>query len=222
MGLGYHSAESGTCDAAGRRTTEVFVDRFDARPAKRRQAITHRILQGAALTIVEDLMSRGCRTYRIALRSRWCGPIFSDIMARLLPFPSKVAVGVVEDQADHQLRYGGPKKGIGANVRPTLPKSGGSPGSQARRLMRRYSHRSPGLNPLISANRASFAILRIPSGASEPPLRRRHHLSALLRGAWPSRRIRCPQNQWAKDHMIVMRRFELLQINGTYCRDTCL
>ncbi|RWM28278.1 MAG: hypothetical protein EOR75_33315, partial [Mesorhizobium sp.] len=30
----------------------------------------------------------------------------------------------------------------------------------------------------------------------------------LLRGAWPPRRIRCPQNQWAKDHMIVMRRFE--------------
>src|SRR5260370_2521284 len=38
------------------------------------------------------------------MRSRWCGLIFSDIMTHLLPFPSEVAVGVAEDQADHQLR----------------------------------------------------------------------------------------------------------------------
>ena len=31
-------------------------------------------------------------------------PIFSDIMTHLLPFPSDVAVGVVEEQADYQLR----------------------------------------------------------------------------------------------------------------------
>src|SRR6202022_3651832 len=45
-----------------------------------------------------------CGTYRIALRSRWCGLIFSDIMTHLLPLPSEVVVGVAEDQADHQLR----------------------------------------------------------------------------------------------------------------------
>src|ERR1700730_15914997 len=40
----------------------------------------------------------------IALRSKWCGMIFSDIMTHLLPFPSEVVVGVAEDQADHRLR----------------------------------------------------------------------------------------------------------------------
>src|SRR6476620_1459203 len=34
-------------------------DRFDARPAQRRQRIAHRILQGAALAIVENLMGGG-------------------------------------------------------------------------------------------------------------------------------------------------------------------
>lgn len=95
-------------------------------------------------------------------------------------------------------------------------------GISGQALDSRYFHRSPGLNPSISADRASFAILRI---SSEPANHRRAGgtiFPPLLRGAWPPRRIRCPQNQWAKDHMIVMRRFERLQINGTYCRDTCL
>ncbi|WP_292520758.1 IS110 family transposase [Mesorhizobium sp.] len=69
---------------------------------------------------------------------------------------------------------------------------------------------------------ASFAILRIPSEPANHRCAGGTVFPPLLRGAWPPRRIRCPQNQWAKDHMIVMRRFELLQINGTYCRDTCL
>src|SRR4030088_183508 len=38
---------------------EIVVDRFDARPAQRRQTIAHRILQGAALAIVENLMGGG-------------------------------------------------------------------------------------------------------------------------------------------------------------------
>ena len=40
-----------------------------------------------------------------ALRSRWCGPIFSCIMIRVLPLHGALAVDVIEDQADHQLRH---------------------------------------------------------------------------------------------------------------------
>ncbi|MEA2908815.1 MAG: hypothetical protein QOJ15_896, partial [Bradyrhizobium sp.] len=93
--LGHHSIKAGARDTARRRAPEIVIDRFDARPAQRRQTIAHRILQGAALAIVENL---------IALRCRWCGLIFSDVMTHLLPFPSEVAFGVAEDQADHQLR----------------------------------------------------------------------------------------------------------------------
>src|ERR1700730_4674439 len=46
-------------DAACRRAPEIVVDRIDARPAQRRQTIAHRILQGAALAIVENLMGGG-------------------------------------------------------------------------------------------------------------------------------------------------------------------
>src|SRR5258708_14803467 len=54
--LGHHSIKAGARDAAGRRAPEIVIDRFDARPAQRRQTIAHRILQGAALAIVENLM----------------------------------------------------------------------------------------------------------------------------------------------------------------------
>src|SRR6202163_4174801 len=49
----------GSRDAACRRAPEIVIDRFDARPAQRRQTIAHRILQGAALAIVENLMGGG-------------------------------------------------------------------------------------------------------------------------------------------------------------------
>ena len=55
--LGDHPIEAGARDAAGRRAAEIVIDRFDARPSQRRQAIAHRILQGAALAIVQNLMS---------------------------------------------------------------------------------------------------------------------------------------------------------------------
>src|SRR6202049_1679171 len=45
--------------APRRRAPEIVIDRFDARPAQRRQTIAHRILQGAALAIVENLMGGG-------------------------------------------------------------------------------------------------------------------------------------------------------------------
>ena len=38
------------------------------------------------------------------MRSRWCGPIFSCVMIRRLPLHGPLAVGMVEDQAHHQLR----------------------------------------------------------------------------------------------------------------------
>src|ERR1700716_2540283 len=57
--LGPHSTKAGARDAACRRAPEIVVDRFDARPAQRRQTIAHRILQGATLAIVENLMGGG-------------------------------------------------------------------------------------------------------------------------------------------------------------------
>src|ERR1700680_2321884 len=57
--LGHHSIKAGARDAACRRAPEIVIDRFDARPAQRRQTIAHRILQGAALAIVENLMGGG-------------------------------------------------------------------------------------------------------------------------------------------------------------------
>src|ERR1035441_4112544 len=57
--LGPHSIKAGARDAARRRAPEVVIDRIDARPAQRRQTIAHRILQGAALAIVENLMGGG-------------------------------------------------------------------------------------------------------------------------------------------------------------------
>jgi hypothetical protein len=57
--LGHHSIKAGARDAACRRAPEIVIDRFNARPAQRRQTIAHRILQGAALAIVENLMGGG-------------------------------------------------------------------------------------------------------------------------------------------------------------------
>ena len=42
---------------ASRRTSEIIINDFDARPAQRRQAVTHCILQGPAFAIVQNLMS---------------------------------------------------------------------------------------------------------------------------------------------------------------------
>src|SRR6202166_2128834 len=57
--LSHHSIKAGARDAARRRAPEIVIDRFDARPAQCRQTIAHRILQGAALAIVENLMGGG-------------------------------------------------------------------------------------------------------------------------------------------------------------------
>lgn len=54
--LGDHPVETGTGNAASGQPSEIIIYRLDARPAERRQAIAHRILQGAALAIVQDLM----------------------------------------------------------------------------------------------------------------------------------------------------------------------
>src|ERR1700687_1801409 len=54
-----NSTKPGARAAARRRAPEIVIDRFDARPAQRRQTIAHRILQGAALAIVENLMGGG-------------------------------------------------------------------------------------------------------------------------------------------------------------------
>lgn len=54
--LGDHPIEAGAYHAAGGGTAEIVIDRLYARPAKDRQAVAHRILKHAALTIVQDLM----------------------------------------------------------------------------------------------------------------------------------------------------------------------
>ena len=68
--LGHHSIKAGARDAACRRAPEIVIDRFDARPAQGHQTIAHRILQGAALAIVENLMGGGLPYIqdRLALR----------------------------------------------------------------------------------------------------------------------------------------------------------
>lgn len=65
-----HSVETGACDAAGGGPAEIIIDRLDARPPKRRQAIAHRILERAALAVVQDLMGRRLPhvQYRLALK----------------------------------------------------------------------------------------------------------------------------------------------------------
>lgn len=55
--LGDHPIEACASDPASRRTSEIIINDFDARPAQRRQAVTHRILQGPAFAIVQNLMS---------------------------------------------------------------------------------------------------------------------------------------------------------------------
>ena len=47
---------------------EIVIDRFDAKPAQRRQTIAHRILQGAALWIVENMMGGGLPDNAYVLR----------------------------------------------------------------------------------------------------------------------------------------------------------
>ena len=51
-----HPVEAGARDAAGGGPAEIGIDRLDAGPAERRQAVAHRILKRAALAIVQDLM----------------------------------------------------------------------------------------------------------------------------------------------------------------------
>lgn len=72
--FGYHSVESGTCDAACGRAAEIVIDRLDARPAECHQAIAHRTLQGAALTIVQNLMGRGLPHIQDRLALQMVGP----------------------------------------------------------------------------------------------------------------------------------------------------
>jgi hypothetical protein len=57
--LGHHPLEAGALHAAGRRTTEIFLDHFDLGEAQRRQPIPHGVLQRAALAVVQHLVARG-------------------------------------------------------------------------------------------------------------------------------------------------------------------
>src|SRR5882724_2742697 len=54
--FGDHPIEARAWDAASGRTAEIIIDRLNARPAKRRQAVAHGILKRAALATVQDLM----------------------------------------------------------------------------------------------------------------------------------------------------------------------
>ena len=57
--LGDHPVEARPRDAARRGPAKVVVDRLDAGPAERRQPVAHRILQSAALAIVQHLVGGG-------------------------------------------------------------------------------------------------------------------------------------------------------------------
>src|SRR5713226_6735485 len=91
-----------TPPAAERPRSSSTVSMRDQPSAVRRSRIAY--CKALLSRLWRTCWAEDCRTYRIALRSRWCGLIFSDIMTHLLPLPSEVAVGLTEDQADHQLR----------------------------------------------------------------------------------------------------------------------
>src|SRR6516225_2612992 len=57
--FGYHSLEAFACHPTRRRTAQIVVHRFDLGPAQRREPLAHRILQGPALAVVQDLVRRG-------------------------------------------------------------------------------------------------------------------------------------------------------------------
>ena len=51
-----HNHESSALHTARSGAAEILVDHLDLGPSKRRQPILHRILQRAALTVVQHLM----------------------------------------------------------------------------------------------------------------------------------------------------------------------
>src|SRR4051794_22429588 len=57
--LSDHALEARTCGSAGGRAAEILVDDLDLRPAKLDEPVAHRILQGLALAVVQDLVRRG-------------------------------------------------------------------------------------------------------------------------------------------------------------------
>jgi hypothetical protein len=56
--LRHHPLEAGALDAARSGTAEIVIDHLDVQPAERGQTIAHRILQRAALAVVQNLMGR--------------------------------------------------------------------------------------------------------------------------------------------------------------------
>lgn len=99
--LDHDPVEPGARDASRGRAAEIIVDGLDGGPAERHQAVAHRIFQGAALAVVRSLMGRGLPQVEDLLALQMMRPDLLCIVSRLLP-PTVRAVGVVEDQADHQ------------------------------------------------------------------------------------------------------------------------
>jgi hypothetical protein len=56
--LCHHPVEAGTRNPACCGSSEIVIDGLDARPAQRREAIANGVLQGAALSVVQDLVGR--------------------------------------------------------------------------------------------------------------------------------------------------------------------
>ena len=54
--LRHHAVESGALRAAGRRAAEIVVDGLDPRKAQPQKPVAHRVLQRAALAVVQNLM----------------------------------------------------------------------------------------------------------------------------------------------------------------------
>src|SRR3982750_2242476 len=56
---GHQGPEAPRGGPAGGRAAEILVDDLDLRPAQLDEPVAHRILQGLALAVVQDLVCRG-------------------------------------------------------------------------------------------------------------------------------------------------------------------
>lgn len=92
--LRHHPVKANARDATGgRRSAEIVIDRLDAGPAERCQAIAHRVLKRAALPVVQHLMGRRLPYIQERLAFQMvCGLIFSCIMINALPLHGASAV----------------------------------------------------------------------------------------------------------------------------------
>jgi hypothetical protein len=100
--LGNHTLKPRPRGSSISRKAKILIDDLDLRPAECGQPLAHRVLQGLAFSIVENLLDRRLPDVKQALCKRCCAPIFSMIIGAA-PRIVHLAAGVLEKQASHQV-----------------------------------------------------------------------------------------------------------------------